>query len=224
MKKPLATFAASVLFGHSLVSVAWAECVSASDRAALRTAAVQQELMVAALQCHAVNEYNRFVLSHQPELISSDHALEAYFQRGDKARGTATYNKYKTELANGASLRSSQDPDAFCDAAGRAFDIALEPLSLREIVASVDLKSGRAGEYCPVLADNGPTVAVAPPPAARPSRADSDLPYPHRASSARAWDSGERDADFEQSLDSQARRDDATPPFDWAHDDDDPDE
>ena len=217
MKRPIAILTASVFFGHSLVSAAAAECASKSDRDALRTAAMQQELMVAALKCHDVNEYNRFVLSHQPELIRSDQALESYFQRAGQARGTATYNKYKTELANAASLRSSQDPDGFCSDAGRTFEFALRPMSLSEIVASVDLESDRAIENCPILADNSPTTAMPPPPAPT-SRAAPDMPIPNSTNAAPARDF---DDDYEgsaQSLDSQSRSD--SPPTDWGYDDD----
>src|SRR5512146_384430 len=113
MKRAFA-FLTTVLLGTSPgIGFAAPECASVVDQAALKTAALQQELMVAALRCHDVNEYNQFVLSHQNELISSDNALKAYFQRGDKLRGMATYNKYKTELANAASLQSSQDLDSF---------------------------------------------------------------------------------------------------------------
>ena len=220
MKRPLAYLAASVMLGHPFVSVAAAECVTASDRAALRTAAMQQELMVAALKCHGVNEYNRFVLSHQPELINSDRALEAFFQRGDKARGTATYNKYKTELANDASLRSSQDPDGFCNSAAHAFDIALQPLSLSEIVTNIDLGSERVTENCPVLADNVPVTAAPPPRPMRTPRVATDTPYPPRENSAPSLDASEQDDDARQSLDSQVRGESDAPPPDWASDDD----
>lgn len=217
MKRPLAILTASVLFGHSLISAASAECASKSDREALRTAMMQQELMVAALKCHDVNEYNRFVLSHQPELIRSDQALQAYFQRAGQVRGTATYNKYKTELANAASLRSSQDPDGFCSDAGRTFEFALRPMSLSEIVASVDLESDRAIENCPILADNSPTTAMPTPPAP-PSRAAPDMPFPNSTNAVPARGFGDDSDDSPQSLDSQSRSD--APPPDWGYDDD----
>jgi len=220
MKRPVAIFTASVFIGHSLISAASAECASKGDLDALRTAAMQQELMVAALKCHDINEYNRFVLSHQPELIRSDQALESYFQRAGQARGTATYNKYKTELANAASLRSSQNPDGFCSAAGRTFDFALRPMSLSEIVASVDLESDRAIENCPILADNSPTTAMPPPPAPT-SRAAPDMPYPNPTNTTPARDFDDDNDSPAQSLDSQFRSD--APPPDWGYDDD-PDE
>ena len=224
MKRPLAYLVASVMLGHPLVSAAAADCATATDRAALKTAAMQQELMVAALKCHGINEYNRFVLSHQPELISSDRALETFFQRGDKQRGTATYNKYKTELANDASLRSSQDPDGFCDAAGRLFDITSRPMSLNEIVAGIKLESYREIQNCPVLADNTPAARTPAPPPVRTSRSAPDLPYPSPGNNTTPeWNSGQDDDDAAQSLDSRSRREIDMPPTNQAFDDD-PDE
>ena len=168
MKRGFALLTTALLIANP--AFAMPGCGSAADRAALKTAALQQELMVAAYRCHDVNEYNQFVLGHRSELISSDDALKAYFQNGDKQRGTATYNKYKTELANAASLESSQDLDTFCGAAAREFDVALQPYSLASIVARVDLMADPAPENCPVLADNRPF----PTPAATPPRPPSE--------------------------------------------------
>lgn len=158
MKRGLALLTAAVLTANPVVAVAMPRCGSTPGRAALKTAALQQELMVAALRCNDINEYNQFVLGHRSELISSDDALKAYFQNGDKQHGTATYNKYKTELANAASLESSEDLDSFCGAAAHEFDIALQPASLAMIVAQVDLIANRSGENRPVLAENVPDV------------------------------------------------------------------
>ena len=110
MKRALAFVATGLLLSNPIAGAS-AQCASSADQVALKTAAVQQQLMVAALSCHDVYEYNRFVLGHQSELINSDDALKAYFQKADKLHGTATYNKYKTELANAASLRVSKEGD-----------------------------------------------------------------------------------------------------------------
>jgi hypothetical protein len=80
--------------------------------------------MVAAFSCHAVDSYNYFVRSHQPELIDSDARLKAYFvQRDGGRRGEASYHTYKTELANTSSLSSLRSDD-FCDRASADFDAA----------------------------------------------------------------------------------------------------
>ena len=158
MKRALALLTTVLLSSNP--GFAAPECGSVVDQAALRTAALQQELMVAALTCHDVNEYNQFVLGHQSELVSSDDALKAYFQRGNKLSGMATYNKYKTELANEASLQSSRDLDSFCGAAAREFDSVLRPASLAAIVAHVELMSSAPDSNCPVLADNRPERTI----------------------------------------------------------------
>ena len=71
-----AAFVLSLLAGN-----AWAagSCVRPQDVTALRTAALQQQLMVAALTCHDVAAYNRFVISHQGALQVSDKALMDFF-------------------------------------------------------------------------------------------------------------------------------------------------
>lgn len=110
------SFAALLLAG-----TAWAggRC-AAEDAAPLKTAALQQHLMVAALVCHQVDAYNTFVLSHRTELQTSDNALLHYFQRNG---GTAAYHAFKTLLANTSSLLSVHDP-SFCATAGADFGAA----------------------------------------------------------------------------------------------------
>jgi hypothetical protein len=130
-------------------SAAANECASASDLAALRTAVLQQELMVAAFSCHDVDLYNRFVTAHQPELIASDAKLKAFFVRRDAHHGEAGYHTYKTELANASSLRYLRD-DGFCADAGSEFRVALQSANLvdsrnagsDEIAASYDACPG----------------------------------------------------------------------------------
>src|SRR6185295_4067922 len=115
----LRTFGAAFLTANFLVANALgATCVDADDVAALRTAAIQQELMVAALTCHDINRYNHFVLSRRAELIDSDARLKAFFIHRS---GEAGYHAYKTELANAASLRSIRRSEAFCSHADAVF-------------------------------------------------------------------------------------------------------
>ena len=58
-----------------------AGCATPNEAAALRTAVIQQELMVAALQCHEAAAYNRFVMNYRGELQTSDATLKAFFIR-----------------------------------------------------------------------------------------------------------------------------------------------
>ena len=109
-----------------LVTGAWAEtgCAQPQDVTALKTADMQQFLMVAALTCNKIASYNGFVLSHQGELQDSDKTLLKYFIGRNAQLGDDDYNAYKTSLANAASLRSLHDP-LFCQSAEAAYAAAL---------------------------------------------------------------------------------------------------
>ena len=115
-------------------AIAAEDCVRHEDMTALRAAAVQQHLMVAALSCRASSLYNRFVLSYQRELQASDQALKAFFQR--RTGGEDEYNAFKTRLANASSLGSIGHGRAFCEQAYAAFDAALyaDRVSLEDFV------------------------------------------------------------------------------------------
>ena len=99
-------------------------CANPEDMFAVRAAAVQQRLMVAALSCQAVERYNKFVTTYQKDLQASDRALQNFFQRLNDKTGTADYHSFKTRLANTSSIQSFRDPD-FCAGAQTAFDTAL---------------------------------------------------------------------------------------------------
>lgn len=90
-------------------------------------AAMQQELMVAALYCNATVRYNRFVAAYRSALQEADQRLQFYFRQDDPRDGLAAYNAFKTKLANVASLRSISDVGAYCRAAQSVFDAALGP-------------------------------------------------------------------------------------------------
>ena len=75
-----------------------AGCVTPKDAAALKTAVMQQALMVAAFQCREASAYNGFVTIYRKELQSSDAVLKAFFvQRGG---GESGYDRFKTKAAN----------------------------------------------------------------------------------------------------------------------------
>ena len=100
-------------------------CTSSDELAALRTAAVQQQLMVAALTCQATEDYNRFVLAYRPELQKSDADLKVYFVRRNGTHGEADYDSFKTRLANLSALSNSTNAQAYCANARAAFDMAM---------------------------------------------------------------------------------------------------
>jgi len=117
---------------------------------ALKTAAIQQQLMVAALYCNEVKLYNRFVVSYQKELQDSDATLKVYFHRANAASGEADYHAYKTRLANGFSLSSLHAMQRYCDNAQATFDTALGSGSqtLAELIAALPDARGDDRQEC----------------------------------------------------------------------------
>ena len=139
-------------------------CASREELSALRVAALRQQLMVAALECHQASSFNRFVTSHRREFQEWDRTLMRFFVREDGSRGADdSYNAYKTRQANDASLRSLNDPE-FCGQAREAFAIAFaRNLHLAEL-ATKEARLIRTGfERCSVAdADTTEASVVAP--------------------------------------------------------------
>jgi hypothetical protein len=127
--------------------------------AALKTAAVQQELMVAGFTCNAGPQYNRFVTAHRLELQKSDADLMAYFKTRDHGK-EAGYDSYKTKAANLAAGRSASDGARYCQAVARAFDVA-EHSTLRDFIAGEYLLIA-VPDACAVKYDH-PKMAAAEP-------------------------------------------------------------
>jgi hypothetical protein len=108
---------------------AWAAatgCARPEDMTAIKAAAVQQKLMVAALSCDAVQLYNKFVTSYQKDLQASDRALQNFFRRLNGRTGTEDYHAFKTRLANASSMQSIGDITGYCASAKQVFEAALE--------------------------------------------------------------------------------------------------
>ena len=133
-----------------------AGCASPGDAAALKTAVMQQELMVAALQCHEASAYNRFVMSYRGELQASDAALKAFFVRRGGEHGEAGYDTFKTKAANLSALEQARNTRAFCADARALFTAA--QANQGSLMSFVDARSADLGNICiesrpaPVLA------------------------------------------------------------------------
>jgi hypothetical protein len=119
---------------------AWAAdvCARAPDLVALQIAALQQQLMVAALTCDDVSLYNSFVTTYQKDLVASDQALQAFFDRFGTEEGTPAYHSFKTKMANLYSARSASDKKRYCANVRATFGPALkaEKLSLASFAMS----------------------------------------------------------------------------------------
>lgn len=124
--------AAVTLLGLTATASAGA-CRQPRAAVAMQTAAVQQQLMVAALSCHQSRLYNAFVIGHRDELRRSDAELRRYFEH--RHGGMPAYHAYKTRLANSASLDSLHDIDGYCADAREVFQAARTPgRSLGEVL------------------------------------------------------------------------------------------
>lgn len=139
--------AGSVLALFAMMGQSWASgiCAKPDEAMALKTAAMQQQLMVAALYCNDVAPYNRFVTSHQHELQQSDAMLLSYFQHGHG--GSTAYHAYKTGLANDFSLTGLHGMQNFCAAANTAFDA--EQSSGGTLASFISTQSVRGTEAYP---------------------------------------------------------------------------
>jgi hypothetical protein len=138
MKTAGSVLALIAMAGQSLAA---GVCAKPGEAMALKTAAMQQELMVAALYCNDVGLYNRFVVSYQHELQDEDAALLTYFQHGHG--GSSAYHSYKTGLANDFSLSGLHGMQSFCSAANTAFDAALNPDGARSLAMFISAQSIR---------------------------------------------------------------------------------
>jgi hypothetical protein len=138
-------------------------CANPQDMSAVRVAAVQQQLMVAALTCQAVDKYNDFVLAYRKDLQASDLALQGFFRRLHGQSGTADYHAFKTRLANTSSMDSIHDIRGFCANAQAAFDTALNTGKASLAVFVAGQTTGVDGEFtpCPSQIKPNPTPARA---------------------------------------------------------------
>ena len=171
------TSATIALFALSMSLAGQAQaagCASPAEAAALKTAVMQQELMVAALQCHEASAYNRFVIAYRPELQDSDAALKAFFVRRGGEHGEAGYDTFKTKAANLSALEQARDTSAFCADAHALFGAALA--NRGSLMSFVDNRSGGTdlGNICvesrptpvPVRTADARPVEVTPVPVA----------------------------------------------------------
>lgn len=143
-------------------------CAAPQEIKVLEAAALQQQLMAAALSCHYTDEYNRFVTAFRTQLMQSDRALERFFARH---RNTEGYNAFKTRIANEASLRSLKDP-RFCESARMVFDSAFGAggQARRGLVPEPPSLIDTGYEFCRALPPKPLMVAKTHPRAVAPTR------------------------------------------------------
>jgi len=167
LKSATATIALLALSNPALA----AGCATPDESAALKTAVMQQELMVAAFQCHEADAYNRFVTTYRGELQASDAALKAFFVRRGGEHGEAGYDSFKTKAANLSALEQARHSAAFCADAHGLFAAAFA--NRGNLMSFVESRSGEAsiGNICmesrPILAKADAKLDLRPVPAAK---------------------------------------------------------
>ncbi len=114
-------------------------CALGDDAYAIRAAALQQRLMVAAYVCHAAASYNEFVLAYRGDLQKSDSELQTFFNRLNGATGNRAYDSFKTQLANNSMLESASNLAIYCANSGETFAAAMSvpEKSLRTFVSDI---------------------------------------------------------------------------------------
>src|SRR5689334_20946120 len=161
MKTASAAIALLALANPMLISPVWAAgCATPEEAAALRAAVIQQELMVAALQCHEAKAYNRFVMTYRGELQTSDATLKTFFIRRGGEHGEAGYDSFKTKAANLSALEQARNGGAFCADAHALFAAAFANqgslMSFVQAHAGATDIAGICTESRPILASSRP--------------------------------------------------------------------
>jgi len=163
-------------------ALAAAGCARPEDMHALKSAAIQQRLMVAALSCNAAPSYNDYVKSYQKELQAADQALQTYFRRVSGAQGTTQYHAYKTHLANASSMQSIHNITEYCESTKVMFEAssANAGQGLKTFMAGQDMAVEQEYQPCEVI-----RTAVAAPTAAKAVPVPKMKPKPEATTVAR---------------------------------------
>ena len=145
-------------------------CATSDEVTAIQAAAIQQQLMVAALTCNQIEHFNAFQTSYGKELRRSDASLERMFRRLYAGHGDAEYHAFKTRLANDSSIRSIHDNQGYCRNAGMVFDAALisDKPTLASFVSGIEVAEQGPVDSCSLTVAVGfqgvPLVAPKPNP------------------------------------------------------------
>ena len=156
------------------------DCATPADIAALKTAVMQQELMVAALQCREAGAYNRFVIDYRGELQASDATLKAFFARRGGKHGEAGYDTFKTKAANLSALAQARNTRSFCADAHALFVAASAHRGSLMSFVEAQTAATNIGSMC---VEPGPTQVLA-----RVEAKPVPAPVPVRVADARPAD------------------------------------
>jgi hypothetical protein len=145
--------ALAVLAAGSTALAGPLKCARPDEVTAIQAAAIQQELMVAALTCNEVTRFNAFQTGYSKELRGSDGTLQKMFQRLYGGRqGQSEYHAFKTRLANNSSIRSIHSNPDYCREASQVFAAALGPErpTLAGFVSGIEVTSESPIDSCQI--------------------------------------------------------------------------
>ncbi len=116
-------------------------CARHTEVTAFSVAALQSNLMVAALSCRADEKYNAFITRYRPALLQQAKAAENYFSRNDKRRWQQTRDEYVSQLANAQSQRAMVLGSQFCERTLGEFDEVMALSKPEELPGFADTKT-----------------------------------------------------------------------------------
>ena len=144
---------AGVMVAGTAFAAPAAKCAKPEEVTSIQTAAIQQELMVAALTCNQITNFNAFQTGFSRELQDSDATLHKMFKRifGPRA-GEDQFHAFKTRMANDSSIRSIHDNLGYCHEADTVFAAALAPVkpTLAAFVSSVTVQEESPVNSCEI--------------------------------------------------------------------------
>ena len=153
MVKAGALSLAGMLVAGPALAASASKCAKADEITSIQVAAVQQELMVAALTCDQITNFNALQTGFGPELRASDETLHKMFKRIFGPRqGEAEFHAFKTRMANDSSIRSIHDNQGYCHEAASVFASALAPVkpTLAAFVSGITVQEESPVNSCDI--------------------------------------------------------------------------
>lgn len=153
--------ALALAFAVTNTAMAAGTCAKPDEVTAIQATSIQQQLMVAALTCNQISNFNAFQIGFGPELRASDATLMKMFKRIDGgSHGEAEYHAFKTRVANDSEMRSINNNPDYCQAAQALFTQALaaNKPTLTEFVSSVQIQEASPFDSCQIRVAVGSSI------------------------------------------------------------------
>jgi hypothetical protein len=145
-------------------------CVRPPEKAAFEMSTLKSHLTVTAIQCHAEERYNAFVMKYRPDLVGGEKVLTSYFARAYGKRAQSQHDDYITQLANAQSQFAVRSGNLYCPQNIGLFDEVMTVKAGSELPAfaqSKPIQQAIAVQDCPSTPP--PATKAAVKPAAKPA-------------------------------------------------------